>query len=277
MTGIQSKPITHSHQSGTCRIQSCVLCDVQRGGHDNFTSMSGESPELSLSNLSPELTVMMDSFPIGELGGHLLIVPRKHFASLAQYPDKKDLASVVDQTTRTLQEVFPDYWQFTFEHGPGEIDLQQVKCGGCHVDHAHGHIVLVDRSVSFEDIRDLVELTLEDLGWDLDEATLESAQPFVDMADFAGRLPYLQIGRIDDGQREAVTFRQTQADKAIPSQLLRKLVSKASGRPSTLAWNWKIALKQNIQQRLDRYRDEGVWFKTKVEQHIAASNLQFVA
>ena len=86
MTGIQSKPITHSHQTGTCRIQSCVLCDVQRGGHDNFTSMSGESPELSLSNLSPELTVMMDSFPIGELGGHLLIVPRKHCASLAQYP-----------------------------------------------------------------------------------------------------------------------------------------------------------------------------------------------
>jgi diadenosine tetraphosphate (Ap4A) HIT family hydrolase len=256
-----------------CKLQSCILCDVQRGVADSFTRMTGLSPMLSLSNLSPNLAVMMDSFPIGDGGGHLLIVPKTHYSSLAEFPDSENLAFVVQTTARILQEMFPDHWLFTFEHGPGAIDEQRVKCGGCHVDHAHGHIVLLKRSTHFDDIRDLTEETLSGLDWDVAAVTTESATPFMELSAQVGSLPYLQIGMLDAERSQAVTYRQTDSEKTIPSQLLRRLVATAVGTPEPMAWNWKIAQKQNATKRLNQYRDQGVSFKTAVEQHLTQNKI----
>lgn len=248
-----------NHDVSVCKLTDCSFCRLARGGQDEFTERTGHSPILNNGVGRSELMVMMDSFPIGEHGGHVLIVPRRHMASLAQFQNQDMLQATLQETAELIQRLFPDHWLFTFEHGPGELAGNRVKCGGCHVDHAHGHILVLPRSISFEEIQEQVEDVLENLEWDLATQTDFPEQPMVGIAEFVQDKPYLQIGRWGD-VTEAITYRQESGNQSIPSQLLRRIVSTVAGKSAPIHWNWKIALQQNLTERLDQYEQEALEF-----------------
>lgn len=265
----KSRQTPGSRSAGsTCKLTTCSFCALSRGRNDLFVEQYGSSPELTIPNICGDLMVMMDSFPIGHQGGHVLIVPRRHMTSLAQFTDASAIFDAMATTKQVLCSIFPDHWLFAFEHGPGELNGQPVKCGGCHVDHAHGHVLVLPREVDFESIRNLTERTLTELRWDLDAQTFESDSPFLGITNFVGAQPYLQIGVLHGEQDRVFTYRQESATQSIPSQLLRKIVSTVAGKESPIHWNWKIAVQRNISGRLTEYRNAAIGFQVLVAQAV---------
>jgi hypothetical protein len=153
---------------------------------------------------------------------------------------------------------------FAFEHGTGALDGRAVKCGGCHVDHAHGHLLVLDEEVAFETIRDLTEEALLDLGWDLAAQAREGDDVFAGLGDFAGANPYLHVGAVTDRGRVSVTYRQVEGCEGIPSQLLRKLIATAAGRGQPTYWNWKVILEHRLEGRLREFRELVRDFRTAI-------------
>jgi len=253
-----------------CKLDSCRFCGLNRGQGDLFVDMYNSQPELDIPGVPANLAVLMDSFPIAHGGAHLLITPRRHYPSLAQYLDQAQLRRAVDVTADILSGMFPDHWLFVFEHGPGAIDNRRVKCGGCHVDHAHGHVLVLDPEVDFDEIRDLTEQALADLGWDLALQGQQGETPFVDLADFTGAYPYLHLGRIRGQERTSFTYKQVTEEQKIPSQLLRRLVSVAAGKGQPLHWNWKIALEHKMHERLNQYKQDALGFKRALRDFLKA-------
>jgi hypothetical protein len=237
---------------------------------DLFMELHGEEPSLPIPGIPDSLTAMLCAFPLGHAGGHVLLTPKHHYPSLAQFPRQGALARATEAVAATLRRMFPGHWLFAFEHGPGSLANRPVKCGGCHVDHAHGHVLVLDPAVRFAEVRDLTEETLEGLGWGLATQAEEGDTPFVDLGRFCGEHPYLHIGRLGP-RRQAVTYRQDTEAQSIPSQLLRRLVATAAGRPSPSYWNWKIALQHNLRPRLEEYGRAARGFKRAVEEFASKS------
>ena len=253
---------------GACSLEECRFCGLQQGRDDLFAELHGETPRLAVPGTPDSLMAMLCAFPIGHSGGHLLIAPRRHYPSLAQFPWTDDLRTLVEAVTQILQQMFPQHWLFVFEHGPGAIENRPVKCGGCHVDHAHGHVLVLDTEVEFDEIRLLTEDTLAALGWNLGLQTRGSKAPFLDIKRFTGNHPYLHIGMLGP-ERTALTYKQESESQSIPSQLLRKLVATAAGKPQPSYWNWKIALQRNLQSRLQQYTDAALGFKRALEGYLS--------
>jgi len=253
-----------------CSAVACRFCGLRRGEKDLFMELHGDVPHLPIPGVPDSLMVMLCAFPLGHRGGHLLIAPKQHYPSLARFTRQEELRRVTENVADLLQRMFPAHWLFAFEHGPGELANRPVKCGGCHVDHAHGHVLVLDPAIRFDDIRELTEEVLEGLGWDLAAQTHEGETPFVDIAAFCGERPYLHIGRLGPAGK-AVTYRQDAEDQSIPSQLLRRLVAAAAGRPSPSYWNWKIALQHNLRTRLNQYAQAALGFKRIVREFVAST------
>lgn len=244
----------------SCRLGTCSFCRVARGGADEYAERIGRTPALDVRAGADQLLVMMDSFPIGHAGGHVLIVPRPHLISLAQFEDEATLAATIEETAAVMEAMFPDHWLLAFEHGPGELAGQRVKCGGCHVDHAHGHILVLPRTVDFLEVQEQVESALNQLNWQLDAQTHASSRPFLELGSITNGRPYLHLGTLGAESR-ALTYVHAENQAAVPSQLLRRIVSKVTGRSAPIHWNWKIALQQNHQARLEQYRCEATEFQ----------------
>jgi hypothetical protein len=107
------------------------------------------------------------------------------------------------------------------------------------------------------------------LDWNLDEQRQVGDEPFADAGRFTGENPYLHLGRIGDDRAEVYTFKQLEASKGIPSQLLRKLAAAAAGHPEPTFWNWKIALQQNLTDRIEWFGDAVRTFKSDLREHLA--------
>ena len=246
----------------TCRINDCPFCRLARGGKDWFAEQYGESPQVD--DNTTEILAIVDSFPMGREGGHLLLAPRQHVTALAQVGDSAELARMTKRVEGHLSRLYPDYRLLTFEHGAGAIAGDAIRCGGCHVDHAHGHIVLVPRDVEFDAIRQEVETVLAGLGWDLAVQSRATERPFVGMRSWVQDRPYLQIGELSNGTSQAITYRQDNSEASIPSQLLRKIIAQQLGKPQPSWWNWKIAVRRNLIDRLQTYEHEAVSFKRRL-------------
>lgn len=254
--------------SDACSLADCRFCGLEEGRRDLFWDLHGESPSLDLPGIPGSMMVLLCAFPIGHWGGHLLITPRRHYPSLAQFPRREDLRATVQATSQTVRRMFPGHWLLAFEHGPGAIDHRPVKCGGCHVDHAHGHVLVLDPTVDFEEVRQLTEATLRELGWDLRRQTSISTDPFLDIGQFTGEHPYLHLGMLAP-RPVAFTYKQCSLSQSIPSQLLRRIVGEAAGRPQPSSWNWKIALEHGLHSRLRQYGDAALGFKRMVSQFLS--------
>jgi hypothetical protein len=262
-----AQPVSQATEEA-CRLDSCRFCGLRNGEDDLFVELHGERPTLPIPGVADSFLSMLCAFPLGHMGGHLLLAPKAHYTSLARLSPEDELRSTVDAVEKTLLGMFPNHWLFTFEHGPGALENRPIKCGGCHVDHAHGHVLVLDRSVAFEEIRALTEETLENLDWDLAVQSRESDRPFADLGSFCGDHPYLHIGALGaDGV--AFTYKQVSEGQSIPSQLLRKLVATAQGKPNPSHWNWKIALQHNLRDRLDRYGRDALGFKQALREFLA--------
>jgi diadenosine tetraphosphate (Ap4A) HIT family hydrolase len=254
---------------GACQLATCRFCGLKNGANDLFMELHGEAPHLAIPGIPGSMMVMLCAFPLGHRGGHLLITPKEHHPSLAQCPGQEALRQTAQTVAETLREMFPNHWLFAFEHGAGSIQDRPVKCGGCHVDHAHGHVLVLDRSIRFDEIRELTEATLDGLGWDVPSQAHATARPWNELAAVCGEYPYLQIGSLWPVRR-SVIYQQISENQSIPSQLLRRLVATAAGRPNPSYWNWKIALQHNLRPRLEQYRDAALGFKRAVEEFIRA-------
>jgi hypothetical protein len=239
----------------TCPVASpaCPFCSP--GAADRFEALYGEPPDVAIPGLPGGLRVVLDAFPLGHRGAHLLLTPRTHYPSLARFEARRELAAGVEATLAALRRTAPGHWVFVFEHGTGDLDGRAVKCGGCHVDHAHGHLLVLDEEVEFGTIRDLTEAALLDLGWDLAEQAREADDVFTGLNDFAGMNPYLHVGAVTDRGRVAVTYKQVAGCEGIPSQLLRKLIATAAGRGQPTYWNWKVVLEHRLEGRLQEFKD----------------------
>ncbi|MGH7203682.1 MAG: hypothetical protein ACREHC_04535 [Candidatus Levyibacteriota bacterium] len=129
-----------------------------------------------------------------------------------------------------------------FEHGPGFIEDKPIACGGCHMDHAHGHLLLLPEGQKLEPIQNNIEQVLSRKGWDnLETQRRSSDQVFTGISETAGMSPYLQVGMINaDNSRQSLTYVQKREAQQVPSQLLRKVVSEVVyQRPEPSYWHWR--------------------------------------
>jgi hypothetical protein len=115
----------------------------------------------------------------------------------------------------------------------------------------------------------MTESALEGLGWVLDTQRSEGSEAFVDIGRFTGVNPYLHLGLITDDGAQTFTFKQVASERSIPSQLLRKLAAAADGHPEPTYWNWKIALQQNLADRIEWFGNAVRTFKQDLRLHLA--------
>jgi diadenosine tetraphosphate (Ap4A) HIT family hydrolase len=149
------------------------------------------------------------------LEGYLLILPKKHYLSLATMPLDffPEFNRVINITTGVLEKVYGKEY-ILFEHGP----LSPKIRGGSCSDHAHLHIFPL-RQISKIDF-----LIGEETK---DESTFpEEAVRILDEGS-----PYLFIS--DYKKREKVTKAEN-----LPSQYMRREIAKSIGRPDE--WDWQV-------------------------------------
>lgn len=261
---LRSRP-DHAHETFSCSVaDSCRFCRLYER-NELFGELYGRNQVLDVANVPDGFHIAMDCFPLGYRGAHLLLIPGSHYRSLAEVPSHEQLIKARDVTAELLLRLHPHHWLLVFEHGPGELDGQELRCGGCHVDHAHGHMLMLSVDVEFEDIRERVETSLDRLDWDLESQRTPSAEPFVDIHELVGTAPYLHIGAIGRRTSFSYTYRQDLPSQAIPSQLLRRIIAEASGSPQPTYWNWKIVLQHQLEGRLAEFAADIAAFHEDIE------------
>jgi len=225
----------------------CEFCLIpETRGTELFRQMYGVDQVLSIPSLPPSYTAMQDIVPIAEGGSHVLLLPNKvgrgHYISLALEEQQEDLVQARDTVVLALQTAFPDLPVFAFEHGPGFIDDEAVACGGCHLDHAHGHLLVLPGNADFHSIQRGMELKLERGGWNNPQDTSISTQGvFADLFPITGVYPYLQLGMIyPDNFVESYTYIQRSPSENVESQLLRSVIADVVyGQKNPGYWHWK--------------------------------------
>src|SRR6266705_816467 len=154
------------------RKGACDFCQAVETGRGTplFSELYGQDQIISVSHLPSSFTVLQDSVPLGIRGAHLLLIPKPifdgHDISLAVTHDQCALKEATDIVTLALQACFPEHPVFVFEHGAGFVDNEPIACGGCHLDHAHGHFLVLPQNTVVEKIIREIEKTLAVSGWD---------------------------------------------------------------------------------------------------------------
>ncbi len=239
----------------------CEFCNLPlQNGSAPFIEMHGCSDILAIPGLPESFNAVQDIVPVAEEGGHILLMPKKvgrgHYVSLALVENQEELQVARNTVVDSLRGAGYTNPIFTFEHGPGVIDGEEVACGGCHMDHAHGHMLLLPHGTTLEQIKAHMEALLAENGWENpDEMALPSEQLFTGIYDQTGAYPYLQIGMIDDqGETRAYTYPQMNRSWNVESQLLRRVVAEAVyGQYDVSYWHWRdITSGFAGQERLER-------------------------
>lgn len=257
--------------NGGCKEAGCRFCKIDEAAASGFPTLRGRSEVVQVPHVSRRFVVFQDAFPLGTQGVHLLISPRDHYRSLAQVPYREQLRATVNSTISLLEEMFPGRTLFVFEHGTGSLYEGEFKRGGNSVDHAHGHVVVLDRGIEFQQIRHLTEQEFRQMGWNLDAQSARTRDVFRGPADFTGGCPYIHIGGISSGQRVSYTYKQISVAQNIPSQLLRRLVATACGQESPSYWDWKVIVRNRIQARLDEFANLIDVFRCHLHDHLVAN------
>ena len=249
--------------SEACAIAApCPFCQTgPTDRNESFEAFHGFAPFVSVPGVPDSLRVLQDCFPLGYAGAHLLVAPTAHDRSLAQFGAAAALRAATLGVVDAFKTLFPDCWVLAFEHGTGSIDDRVVKCGGCHVDHAHGHLLALGGDCDFETLAGMTEESLAALGWDLEAQGARGDTLLGGVRGFTGDHPYLHVAAATPAGRVSHTFRQADGAGNIPSQLLRRLISTASRRPQAAHWNWKVALEHGIESRLSAYRRDALAFR----------------
>jgi len=226
---------------------NCDFCFIDENrGTDLFKKTYAVDQQINIEGLDDEFVVMQDLVPLGIDGAHLLLLPKRsgrgHSISLASIDDQTRLKAASDTVINFLQKNFGRNNIFTFEHGPGFIEGEPIACGGCHMDHAHGHFVVLPHGASFDPIKNKLEESLSLSGWDhLLDQTYESEVLFSDVDKIAKLSPYLQIGIItNEDNRKSFTYVQRKTSDKVASQLMRKILALCVyGEKDSTYWHWR--------------------------------------
>jgi diadenosine tetraphosphate (Ap4A) HIT family hydrolase len=88
----------------------------------------------------------------GFVEGYLLICTKEHFIGLNQLPEElfQELDEVKEKVREILSEIYTE--PVFFEHGV----IDEIRKGGCCIDHAHLHAIPIDFDI-FDDIARNIE------------------------------------------------------------------------------------------------------------------------
>lgn len=250
--------------------EQCEFCLIpETKGTALFRQMYGVDQILQFPGLSASYTTMQDIVPVAEQGAHVLLMPNKigtgHYISLSLENDQDELTKARDAVVSTLQTAFPRKPIFTFEHGPGFIDEEPIACGGCHLDHAHGHLLVLPEQANMQEIQTGMESQLHRSGWnDVASRRMPSGEIFTNLYEKVGINPYLQIGMIKpDGSQESFTYRQNSSSEDVESQLLRRVIAETVyGQKNPSFWHWRdITSGFSSLQRVDQLKADVIAFR----------------
>lgn len=88
--------------------EMCGFCDIpQTGTTAYFQRIHGDLPHaLHIPGIPNAWTVLQDVVPLAEQGGHLMIMPNRHWISLATVDDQEGLAATTDRVISGLRKFF---------------------------------------------------------------------------------------------------------------------------------------------------------------------------
>ncbi|MEP7166363.1 MAG: hypothetical protein ABI758_00110 [Candidatus Woesebacteria bacterium] len=248
--------------------ETCSFCAIpELKTTPQYQELYGDQPHtLTIPGVSKEFTVLQDVVPVAEEGAHLLLMPNKHRISLATVEDQAGVQEAMVTIVDALRAFYPQNPIFTFEHGPGFVEGEQIACGGCHMDHAHGHMLVLPEGSTLESIRTKMEEDLSHTGWENPAARgVESEAIFTNIADITGMSPYVQIGMIDGDHMQSVTYAQHKTSENVESQLLRRIISQVVyDKPQRVDWHWRdITEGFTTNEKLQQLRDQAKAFRQK--------------
>lgn len=249
---------------------TCEFCQMpSQAGTETFRALFQENQIIEPPNFLESFFVAQDVASLGIQGGHVLLIPRRHTLSFADTPDGLSSNKAAKDLTVLLQHLYPTHPIFFFEHGAGFIRGQAVACGGCHIDHAHAHFVVLPKDAKFMSIQNETIRELHRAGWDRIMQLPVPAKQFFNLVPFVHAMPYLYAGMITGDHHTAVIIPQRKEKGSIESQLYRRVLSAVIYKhPDATFWNWRdivsgyttperlISLKAGVRElrrRLDHY------------------------
>lgn len=223
--------------------EQCGFCLVpEEGTTEYFRKLYGDLPHtLNIPGVPNSWIALQDVVPIAEMGAHILILPRVHRISLATVDDQQEIVAARDAAVNGIRKFFPNHPIFFFEHGPGFIEGEEVACGGCHLDHGHGHIQVMPTGTTLEPIQKRMESILAASRWENPQGrAMASDKMFTDISGAVGISPYLHIGMITEAGIQSYTYVQRSLAETVESQLLRRVVAEEVYKQSERSyWHWR--------------------------------------
>ena len=191
------------------RFESCCFCLELLDGYSDDVVMRFGRPVRRLMWESEDFVVAPT---LGQLAfGHLLVIPKVHTTSMCQIQESRlaQAERAISEVERSVAFELGDF--VSFEHG-----MQNGGSGGCGIDHAHLHIVPIDRRIKTMPrvANDWTQLSR--VGW------LEETRTRVDS-------DYLYL-RGQDGTRYVTPVEE------VPSQFMRIWLSSQTDNP---LWDWR--------------------------------------
>ncbi|MFH1802542.1 MAG: HIT domain-containing protein [archaeon] len=154
--------------------------------------------------------------------GHLLIMPKKHYISMATMPEDyfPEFVELRRELGIRLTSAFHFPQTLLFEHGSSRDYLK----GGCCISHAHMHIM----PVHLPSTR-VVRKIQEALEGNCDRSkTIETYRELHDLADEEDAYAFFEF----DGMKYF-----SRISRHMPSQFIRQVIGKYVGREYT--WDWR--------------------------------------
>mgnify|MGYP001570513872 CR=1 FL=1 len=252
--------------------KDCVFCLMNGDeGTTQYRDHYGLNQVVEL-NLPATFTAIHDVAPMGENVAHLLLVPKRdaarHYVSLAIVQDQVGLTSSRDIIIGAYKKLSPENPIFFFEHGPGIVEGEAVACGGCTVDHAHGHVVMLPKGTTMDPVKAMAESILNVGGWQsVSSRGIETVEIFSNLFDVAGINPYLHIGIVEtDGSSRAITYIQKTRSETVPSQLMRRVLSESIyDRQDPSYWHYRDIMDGFVPpERVEQLKAEVLDFRRKI-------------
>ena len=190
-------------------MNPCEFCNEFSGGHQNgYSRRYGQSRRTVLD--SDAFQVVPTLGQISE--GHVLIVPTKHYCSLADHPSASDELDFLFRRVRKAIRKLYGVCIF-FEHG-----IRGSGSGGCGIDHAHMHAV----PVAGDGV--LAVLARDFGGWQI--------QRLADINEKVDPSSSYLFYEASSAKRYVFPVQD------LPSQYMRKLVAESIGKRD---WDWRKA------------------------------------
>jgi hypothetical protein len=263
---------------------ACEFCQMpSQMGTETFKTLFQENQILNIPDFSTSFFIAQDVASLGVHGGHVLFIPHRHIRSLAAFPNTPQANRAAKDLTALLQCLYPAHPIFFFEHGAGLINGQTVACGGCHIDHAHAHFVILPTGAKFINIQNAAIKELHRTGWHNITPLSVPASAFFNLVPFVHAFPYLYAGMIVGDRHTAVIIPQQKKEEPVESQLYRRMLSTVIyNHPDATYWNWKdIVLGYTTTERLislkngvaELRRRLAYLFVTKKHHHLVPSSL----